>query len=275
VRGRYAGNNAWSLRPDDVSLRNERSPLRHRLNKSDGAGEGAICGHSPEQEGERSNRKKERMSDDSDGPKARVVTYQLSRVRQGQSLVPVAFFLTLAARYIQHPILVGLAIAADVLTLVAFVRARRAFSEHPLSLHRGGVSFGANGAEILPIHVTAWVWEGSTARLYGSDAFWKIRSAPDNQAGLCALLRKVFGEPVIRRRKGSRKARVLSIGAFLIGLACVAASQATNLWGIGLLGVAASFLGLVAFITFSQKIVANASPERRERPRTFESRRGG
>lgn len=192
-------------------------------------------------------------------PVATVVRYELAKVRAGQMIIPVAFFASLVARYIQNPITLLFALGTYVAVLVAFVRARRSYGRHSVSVQRGKIHFGADGEEIWPSRITTWTLEGATARLYGAETTWKLRTASGEEQALLATLKSVLGKPVGRHRKGSRRARLLSLGVFVSGVICVAIALPRDIVLLGLLGIAATLVGMTAFLTLSQKIIGSTS----------------
>jgi hypothetical protein len=202
---------------------------------------------------------------------ATIVRYDVAKIRVGQAVVPVAIVAGVVFRHFPGIVSGALAIAAQLVALLIFARARRGLGRQVVRVERGKVKLGELVLEIVPAHVARWTMDGRTARLYAGQVSWKLTAVGDNGDALRVVLSRVLGKPIALSRRGSPRARLMALIVGLVGLAMIALAIAYQLnMAFVFIGVPAVIMGFATFATLTQKAAMScesADLERRDEGR--------
>lgn len=186
------------------------------------------------------------------GPVVEIVRYQVARLRLGQTLVPLAMLASVLARA-AGGIAVYVAAALIIASAVTFALARCGFGRQPLRILRGKIEV-ADAAPIVPAHLGRWTMAARTARLYGKGVSWKLVAAPGDEDRLRSSLASVLGQPLLLAHRGSRRSRMVALGACAAGLALVGLSLISDGTALLMVGIVATIGGFATFGALSQKV---------------------
>lgn len=186
------------------------------------------------------------------GPVVEIVRYQVSRIRLGQTLVPLAMLASVLGRA-AGGIAVYVAVALISASAVSFALARRGFGRQPLRIVRGKIEV-ADAPPIVPAHLGRWTMAGRTARLYGKGINWRLVAAPGDEDRLRASLAAVLGQPLLLGHRGTRRARMVALTACAAGLALVGLSLLSDGTALLMVGIFAAIAGFATFGALSQKV---------------------
>jgi len=191
----------------------------------------------------------------------RALRYDLVKLRLGQALLPVALVaFPIARRFGSLPVVVA-ALIPGVAALLAFLSARRKTIVR-LVAHPGRVKIGHS--TIQAGEASRWRWHGTRATLFAPEGNVLLRamSRADIQA-LRTALEQALGSPLTFRRRGSLRARVISLVVAAAGMALVAIGVAHHLVYLTP-GVVPAIVGLATFAALSGRIADPASLSRRD-----------
>jgi hypothetical protein len=186
-----------------------------------------------------------------------------------RNLAPIAIGAGVVARHLRQPVLTVSVFAAYAAVMIVLWKARRSFGQREITITGSRLTLGDKGPQIEAADVSRWTLWKSTARLYGSEATWRLRAVHQDGLLLESTLGRIFGPAAVLQQRGSRQARALSLVVSLSGVALVALGIAWDEAPLELGGALCSFLGLVALAVLSEKVVKDRSPgagESSERP---------
>jgi len=160
----------------------------------------------------------------------------------------------IARRLMIGPLLAG-AGALLAVTLIVFWSARRSFGKLPLTAGGGRLRIGDddNGA-IRRVDVTAWTIDGPSARVYTRSAGWRFKVSAEDAAALRTLLAGAFGAPLVLRRRGTKRARMIAAMVATAGAVVTATAIALETPPLVVVGVPALVFGLAVLGALSQKV---------------------
>jgi hypothetical protein len=184
----------------------------------------------------------------------RVVRYNVSMLRLGQTLIPLALLCTVVARHIPGPVTAVASIGLSVTCLGLFALARRGLGRRILQIVGGKLAFAGAELEISPAAVAHWTLSERTARLYGPKASWKLTVARGDVEVLRDSLRHAFGKPLSVHRRGSLRARKVALSVAIVGAFLVVLAFYFDLLPLALLGTPCAVLGLATLGALSQKV---------------------
>ena len=171
------------------------------------------------------------------------------------NFAPIAIGAGVVARHLRQPVVTVAVFAAYAAILVVFWRSRRSFGRREITIASGWLTLGDEGPRIEAADISRWTLWKSTARLYGSEATWRLSAAHEDALLLESTLGRMFGPAAALQRRGSRQARGLSLVVALSGIALVALGIAWDELAVWLGGGLCSFLGFVALAILSEKVV--------------------
>jgi hypothetical protein len=183
-----------------------------------------------------------------------VVRYRPARIRLGQILIPCACIASVLARRLGGPVYWSAAVALLLAALGAFLAAWRGFGRRPVRVDGGKIRYGEEEPPIVPSRVTEWTLFGSTARLYGDEFSWKIKTDSSDAESLYATLVRVLGRPLSLQPRGSRRARLVALAVSVGGAAVVLAAIFLDVMPLFPVGVLSALGGFTALGVLSQKI---------------------
>lgn len=199
--------------------------------------------------------------------RVKAVRTDAAKWQWGRTLAPIGVVVSIFARRTMAPGLLAATMALFAPAIVLFIRARRSLGR--CELHALGdrlrLNAGAAVAEIARDEVRAWTFEGGSARLYTSDAGWRLGVLKGEAEDLRPILARVFGAPLVLRRRGSVRARQVSGGVALLGAMLVAAAIAFDFARLVLVGVPVVMLGLGALGALSQRVTMGGTSARSPR----------
>jgi hypothetical protein len=183
-----------------------------------------------------------------------VTRYYVARLRTAQALVPFVVISSIVARQHLEPIALTVAVLLQLATLVAFLSARRGFGRQPLRITHGAASFGAN-LQIARHRVLNWTRNGRLARIYCGDLSLRLQ-ARDNEADVLGQrLQSWLGAPLRMERRGSNRARILSLAVACAGLLLVVLAFIYSMVALVILGLPCFTFGIATFGALSQRVV--------------------
>lgn len=186
-------------------------------------------------------------------PVVEIVRYQVTRVRLGQGLVPLAMVAGVLARA-TGGIAVYVALALISASVISFALSRRSFGRQPLRIVRGKVEV-SDAPPIVPAHLGRWTMAGPTARLYGKEISWRVVADAGHEDRVRSSLALVLGQPLLLGQRGSRRARMVALTACAAGLALVGLSLVSDGTALLMVGIFSAIAGFATFGALSQKIV--------------------
>jgi|SRR3569623_288528 len=185
---------------------------------------------------------------------ARAVRTDVGRARLGQALV----FICLAAGPIARRLMIGPLLAGVgclmAVTLIVFWSARRSFGKVALTGGNGRLRVGEDKESIGRADVSAWTIQGSSARVYTRSAGWRFKVSPENAEALRATLAGTFGAPLVLKRRGTKRARMIAAIVALAGAVTTATAIAIDMPPLVVAGVPALVFGLAVLGALSQKV---------------------
>ncbi len=187
---------------------------------------------------------------------ATVVRYDLARLRWAQLLVPVAVIVTAVARAVPEASAIVAAFAVQAAAVVQFIRARKKLGAQPLVVVNGTLQLGTSGHSIESTQVSDWTTQRSSARLYGPTYSWKLSTT--NAEALEDTLRRAFGRPLQLRRRGSPRARVMTVVTWFVGLLVAVCGAYLDVMPMFIPGVIVALISLPVFAALSQRIASGA-----------------
>jgi hypothetical protein len=149
---------------------------------------------------------------------------------------------------------VALAFALQGVGLAVFLSAMKRLGWQPVRFEGGAVSFGQTGVRIERRQVREWTLVGGVARLYGSSTSFRLQTREGSEPAFAVLLRSQFGAPVPLDRRGSKRARMLALGAAAFGVVMSAIAIANDNPLLAVVGAPALVLGLAFFGALSQRV---------------------
>jgi hypothetical protein len=192
-------------------------------------------------------------NDDEPAINVSVARYYIARLRAAQALVPLVAISSIVARRHLEPTAVTAAVALQIGTLVTFLGARRGFGWQPLRIAHGAASFGAD-LQIARHRVLNWTQYGRLVRIYCDDLSLRLQ-ARDNEADVLGeRLQSWLGAPLQMERRGSKRARILSLVAAVAGLLLVVLAVTYSTIALIVLGLPCFIFGLGTFGALSQRV---------------------
>lgn len=175
---------------------------------------------------------------------AKIVRYNIARLRFGQLLLPIAVVTAVAARRLPNVFTVLLAVGVQATTLALFISAGRRFGWQRVVFKHGGLSIGSTDARIERHEVHRWTVNGGLARLYGLEQSYELRARSEASVELSELLSRCFAPPLTLRRRGSFRARVVALTVAVCGLAGTAVAIGVGITWLAIVGPLAFILGV-------------------------------
>jgi len=184
---------------------------------------------------------------------AKIVRYNIARLRLGQLLLPIAVVTTVAARRFPSLFTALLAIGVQASALTLFLSAARRFGWQRVVREDGGLSIGSTDARIERHRVHRWTINNGLARLYGLEQSYKLRARNGADGELSAFLSRCFGPPLTLRRRGSFRARMLALGVALCGLVGGALAIGVGITWLAVVSPLALIFGIATLGALSQR----------------------
>jgi hypothetical protein len=194
--------------------------------------------------------------------------YDVARIRIVRVLAPVTMIVGVSARWTMAKPLVLAAFALILFTIGMYASSRAALRRRAMHVCDGVIRLRADSAawrpsahprhdpsdDIALAAIRQWTWNGSIVRLYGGEHAWKLCSASGHHEALGHALRAGLGPPLLLRRRGSARARVLALAIAAVGGAALWAGIAYEWSALALVGVPCVIGGLAALGALSQSV---------------------
>jgi len=200
-------------------------------------------------------------SDSGAAVEVRATRYDPVKLRLGQVLLPIALVVFPVARRFASTVAVVPALIVAVAALLTFLSARRSNITR-LVAHPGRVKIGS--AIVQAGEAGRWRWHGTHATLFAPEGnlVVKARSPAEIQA-LRAALEQALGSPLNFRRRGSLRARVISLLVAAVGLTLLEISVVYHLVYMTP-AIIPVIMGIATFAALSGRIADPASLNRRD-----------
>jgi hypothetical protein len=195
----------------------------------------------------------------------RTTRYDMPYLRGAQLMIPIALIVNPIAKRSMSPIAIGLAFSLMGGALWCLIRFRIK-ANGSFSVRGDRIKLG-EGERIRRDDLEGWRWQGNRAMLYlfTGNVLVKARHRAD-ATSLEMGLRAVFGAPREFVPRGSLKARWLSVGISLLGIAVCIAGIVREIPAL-MFGVVLVLGGFGAFGALSQRIAAPAPTRGAKVPR--------
>jgi hypothetical protein len=194
--------------------------------------------------------------------------YDVARIQIVQFLAPAAMILGVVARWRMTTPLLLAGFALILFTFGLYASSRAALGRRALQIRNGilrlAIESTALGETAPCAHdpaddialrsIRKWTWDGSIARLYAAEHSWKLRSARGDHETLGDSLRETLGPPLVLRRRGSARARVLALSMAALGVVAAGFGIAYETTALALIGVPCLIGGLAALGALSQSV---------------------
>jgi hypothetical protein len=185
---------------------------------------------------------------------ARVLRVDVAKWRLAQFLIPIATIASVAVRRIPGLATTVLALLILAATGVVLLIARRSFGRRQIQFAAGKILISDTDLTVRSSDVTAWTYDHNTGRLYGRATSWRLVVKDDDRENFRAALASIFGKPKLLRHRGSRRARIIALGAAVLGGGILAVGISMDIVATVFVGVPCLVFGLATLGAFSQKI---------------------
>jgi hypothetical protein len=190
-----------------------------------------------------------------------VSQYRVARIRAGQALLPFAIIASIFARRSLESTAVAIAVALQLAAIISLLSARRSLGAQPFSVQDGKGKV-ATQLVLARQRVLRWTVTGNVVRLYCGDMSRRLACRSEDEQLLVESLTGRLGRPVLLKRRGSDKARLLAGAAATVGLICTVAAFTFQSVPAVLIGLPMFVVGLAVFAALSQRVATVNSRDR-------------